>query len=194
MSDIANDPASGPNPQPRSRSRRLTWIVIVALAAGLTVGAATTSAFSRGPGFMGHGFGHGHWHGGFMRGPMTPAQIEDRADRVVRHVAIEIDATADQQDKLRAVVKGAIKDIVPMHDKVHTARAQARKLLTGPTVNRAEIERLRAEQVALVDAFSKRVAQALGDAGEILTVEQRKKLDDHLPPPGVPGPGRGWIR
>jgi Spy/CpxP family protein refolding chaperone len=135
------------------------------------------------------------WHGGgFMRGPMTTAQIEDRADRMVRHLAVEVDASNDQQDKLRAIAKAAVKDIVPMRDKVHAARTQARKLLTEPTVNRAEIERLRAEQVALADAFSKRITQALGDAGEILTVEQRKKIDDFLPSPGVPGPGRGWIR
>ena len=61
-----------------------------------------------------------------------------------------------------------------MREKVLTARQQARKLLTEPTVNRVEIERLRAEQIALADQFSKRVAQALGDAGEILNVEQRK--------------------
>jgi Spy/CpxP family protein refolding chaperone len=189
MSDTANTPAAAPNPQPpRGRTRKAAWIAVAVLAVGLT-GAAATSAFSRGP-----GFGPGHWHGGFMRGPMTPAQIEDRADRVVRHVAIELDATTDQQDKLRAVMKGAVTDIVPMREKVHAARTQARKLLTEPTVNRTEIERLRAEQVALADQFSRRVAQALGDAGEILNLEQRKKLDDFLPPPGVPGPGRGWIR
>ena len=62
----------------------------------------------------------------------------------------------------------------------------------------AEIERLRTEQVALVDTFSKRVAQALGDAGEVLNPEQRRKLADRLPPPGtIPplgGPPRFWNR
>jgi protein CpxP len=187
MSDAVNSPAPAPSPQPTGRRRRFTWIVVVAIAAGLTGGAAITKAFSHG------GFGP-PWRHGFMHGPMSPAQIEDRVDRVVRHVAIEIDATADQQDKLRAVMKGAVKDILPMRDKVHAARTQARKLLTDPIINRTEIERLRAEQVALADQFSRRVAQALGDAGEILTIDQRKKLDDFLPPPGVPGPGRGWIR
>ena len=190
MSDSEHTPAAAPNPQPpRGRTRKAAWIAVAVIAVGLT-GAAATSAFSRGP-----GFGPMHWHGGgFMRGPMTPAQIEDRADRMVRHLAVEVDASNDQQDKLRAIAKAAVKDIVPMRDKVHASREQARKLLTESTVNRAEIERLRAEQVALADAFSKRVAQALGDAGEILTVEQRKKIDDFLPHPGVPGPGRGWIR
>ncbi len=125
---------------------------------------------------------------------MTQSQIEDRADRMVRHLAVEVDASNDQQDKLRTIVKGAVKDIVPMRDKAHAARAQARKLLTEASVNRGEIERLRVEQITLADAFSKRVAQAIGDAGEVLNLEQRKKLDDFLPPPGVPGPGRGWIR
>jgi protein CpxP len=184
MTDLQTPPIEA-KPQPAARrGRRLTWIVVVALAAGLTTGAAATKAFSR-PG----SFAWQHFHG-----PMTTAQIEDRADRAVRHLAIEVDATNDQQERLRVIVRNAVKDIVPMRDKVQTARTQARRLLTEPTVNRAEIERLRAEQIMLADQFSRRVAQALGDAGEVLNAEQRKKLDDLLPPPGVPGPGRGWIR
>lgn len=191
MTDLETLPIENNRSQPALRGRRFGWIVVVALAAGLTAGAAVTTAFSHGSGM---GFGRGFGHHGFMRGPMTPAQIEDRADRMVRHLAIEVDASSDQQDKLRTIVRGAVKDVVPMRDKVHVARAQARNLLTEPAVNRAEIERLRAEQVALADQFSRRVAQAIGDAAEVLNAEQRKKLDDFLPPPGVPGPGRGWIR
>lgn len=201
-----------PNPQPRSRSRRITWIAVAALAVGVTVGAASTTAFSRGgPGF---GFGPGGWHGqGFMGRTFDPAQAEARADRMVRHLAVELDATNDQQDKLRAVVKNAVKDVLPMREKVQTAREQARKLLTEPTINRSEIEKLRAEHVALADTFSRRVAQAFTDAAEILTPDQRKKLDGLLPAGGrmgrgmghgmgpmdgdqgpMGGPGRGWNR
>jgi protein CpxP len=186
MADIStNNPAPEPTEPPRPASpRRFGWIVVVAMAAGLTLGAAGTKAFSRPGGFAWH-----HFHG-----PMTQGQIEDRADRMVRHAGIELDTTAEQQEKLRAIVKGAVKDIVPMREKVHAAREQARKLLVEPNINRGEIERLRTEQVALADQFSRRITQALGDAGDVLTLEQRKKLDDILPPPGVPGPGRGWIR
>jgi Spy/CpxP family protein refolding chaperone len=116
-----------------------------------------------------------------------PAKAEDRADRMVRHVAIDLEATDAQQDKLRAVVKAAVKDILPMREKMQSARLKARELLTQPTVDRAEIERFRTEQIALADAFSKRVSQAIGDAAEILTPDQRRKLNDHLPPPGGPG-------
>jgi periplasmic protein CpxP/Spy len=95
-------------------------------------------------------------------------------------------------------VKAALRDIVPMRDRALATRTQARALLTEPTINRAEIERVRTDQVALVDTFSKRVAQALGDAGEVLTPEQRRKLADRLPPAGaIPhlgGPPRFWNR
>jgi Spy/CpxP family protein refolding chaperone len=169
-------------------------IVVLIVAAGLT-GAAITSAFSRGPGFgqgFGPGFGPGHWHGGMMGGSFDPAQAEDRADRMVRHMAIELDATDAQQDKLRAVVKTAVKDLIPLRERAQSARLKARELLTQPTIDRAEIEKFRTEQVALADTFTKRVSQAIGDAAEILTPDQRRKLNDRLPPMG--GPGHPWNR
>ena len=189
MSDSTNSAIQAPGQSPPRRGRRTVWIVVLVVAAGLT-GAAATRAFSHGPGFgpgfHGGGFGPGHWHGSFM--PFSPARIEDRADRMVRHLAIELDASNEQQDKLRAVVKGAVQDLVPMREKAQAARGRARELLTRPTVDRAELERFRTEQLALEDAFSKHVAQAVGDAAEILTPEQRRKLNDRLPPPGGPGP------
>jgi hypothetical protein len=57
----------------------------------------------------GPGFGPGGWRpGGWMGGPPDPAQIEKHVDRAIRHIAIEIDATTEQQDKLRAIVKAAL--------------------------------------------------------------------------------------
>jgi len=167
----------------RGRGRAAFILLIVALAAGL-FGALITKSFSQ-------GFGS-PWHGAMMGGPMTPAQIEDRADRAVRHLAIEIDANADQQTKLQGIVKGAITDLAPMREKAIAARQRARELLTQPTIDRTAIEKLRAEQIASVDAFSKRAAQAIGDAAEVLTPDQRRKVNDLLPPAG--GYWRPWHR
>jgi protein CpxP len=149
MSDNPNTPLSG-TILPPSRGRRTGWIVAAVIAAGLT-GAAASSALSHG-----FGFGPGGWHGRFMGGPFDPKQIEDRADRIVRHVAIEIDATNDQQEKLRNVVRTAVRDILPMREKTQAARMRARELLTQDKVDRAEIEKFRTEQAALADVFSKR--------------------------------------
>jgi protein CpxP len=173
---------------PRHRGRTILVVLIVALAAGL-FGAFVTTSFSQ-------GFGPS-WHRGMggpmgMWGPPGPAQIEDRADRMVRHLAIEIDANAEQQAKLEGIIKGAIKEVAPMRDKFLAARQQARELLTQPTVDRAALEKLRAEQIATADALSKRVVQAIGDAAEVLTPDQRRKVNDLLPPAG--GYWRPWHR
>jgi protein CpxP len=187
MTEIVTNPGT-PAPAPRRRGRAALLALLVALGVGTTAFFAG-QAFSQ-PGFG--PFGHGGWHGrGFMMGQMDPAQIEDRADRMVRHLAIEVDATAEQQERLRAVVKSAVKDLLPMREKAQAARQRGRELLTQATIDRAAIEAFRAEQIAQVDAISKRVAQAVTDAASVLTVEQRRKIEEHTRPrPGF----WGWRR
>jgi Spy/CpxP family protein refolding chaperone len=171
------DNASGPHPAnpdpvPRRR-RRWPFVTAVALAAALTGGIATHAASQ-------HRFG-GYWHGpGFMMGPFDPARAEERADKMTRHVAIEIDATAEQQEKLRAIVKAAVRDLLPMREKAQSARQRGRELLIQPTVDRAAIEAFRAEQMGLADTASRRIAQALAEAADVLTFEQRRKIGERL--------------
>lgn len=181
-----SDQLSSERPRPR-RGRAIAGVLIVALA-GALVGAFVSQSFSQ-------GFGP-PWHmtvGGPIGGPLTQQQMADRADRMVRHIAIEIDANADQQAKLEAIVKSAVGDLVPMRDKMLAAHQQMRDLLTQTTIDRGAIEKLRADQIATVDALSKRLAQAVGDAAEVLTPDQRRKLGDMLPPHGGPGGGY-WHR
>jgi periplasmic protein CpxP/Spy len=188
MTEITTNPGA-PAPVRRRRGRAAFFALLIALGVGTTAFFAG-QAFSQ-PGFG--PFGHGGWHGrGFMMGQMDPAQIEDLADRLVRHLAIEVDATNEQQERLRAVVKSAVRDLVPMREKAHAARQRGRELLLGSTIDRAAIEAFRAEQLALADTASKRVVQALADASSILTAEQRRKIEDHLRP--RPGFWGGWRR
>jgi periplasmic protein CpxP/Spy len=177
VSDLSNQaaPTGGQNaPAPRRRGRGWLFITTIALAAAFT-GALTTRAVTHG------GFGPGYWHGrGFMGGPLSPADIESRADRAVRHAAIELDATPEQQEKLRSIVKAAVKDLLPVREKAQAARQRGAELLTQPTLDRAAIEAFRVEQMALAEAASKRFAQALADMSEVLTPEQRRKVGEHL--------------
>ncbi|HLK83603.1 MAG TPA: Spy/CpxP family protein refolding chaperone [Xanthobacteraceae bacterium] len=131
------------------------------------------------------------WQSGLFDGAIE-AFVEAHADRLIRHLSIEIDATAEQQDKLRAIVRDAVKDLLPMREKIQTARATARELLTQQTIDRAAIEKFRAEQIATHDAASKRLVQAVGDAAEVLTPEQRRKISDMLPGRGGPWGGGFW--
>ena len=159
-------------------------LVAVALVAGLT-GNILSKAFGQGDSWH-----HIGWHGGgFFGGPLSPAQIDDRIDRMTKHMAIELDATADQQVKIANIAKAAVADLRPLHEKAHATRAQALALLTAPTVDRSAIERLRAEKIGLAETASKRIAQALADAAEVLSPEQRRKVADWM---AFPRPG--WAR
>ena len=173
------------NPAAVRRPRRWPALVAVAIVAAFTGAAATNAVGQWTP-----GWGHHGWGPGFMRGPMTPAEIEDRVDRGIRHAAIELDATPEQLEKLRAIAKAAVQDLVPMGEKARSARERGVQLLLQPKVDRAAIEAFRAEQIAQVDAISKRVAQAVTDAASILTVEQRRKIEEHT----RPRPGFWWRR
>jgi len=172
MTDQTNPP--GPSPAPtRSSGRTATFVVAliaVALVAG-TAGNMLSTAFGQG-----FGWHHRGWHDGVFGGPLSPAQIDDRIERMTKHAAIELDASADQQTKLAGIFKAAVGDLRPLREKAQAARAQAVTLLTAPTVDRTAIERLRAEQIALAETASKRIAQALSDAAEVLNPEQRKKI------------------
>jgi Spy/CpxP family protein refolding chaperone len=163
-------PANAAQPRPR-RARGWLFITVIALVAAFT-GALTTRAFTQ-------GFGPG-WHGRGFMGALTPAEAEDRADRFIRHAAIELDATPDQQEKLRTIARAAVKDLLPMREKAKAARERVTTLLSQPALDRAAIEAFRAEQMALAEAASKRLAQAVGDASEVLTPEQRRKIAEHI--------------
>jgi|SRR5262245_31831313 len=158
------------------RGRRGTFLVALvaaALLAGIT-GNLLSKAFGQGISWQ-----HINWHGGgFFGGPLSPAQIDDRIDRMTKHMAIELDATAEQQAKLATIAKAAVADLRPLQEKARAARAQAVTLLTAPTIDRSAIERLRAENIGLAETASKRITQALADAAEVLSPEQRRKVAD----------------
>ena len=85
------------------RAKAVLFVTLVAVSAGI-VGSVATRAFGHGP---------GHWRAGIF----TPAQIEQRVDRAIKHLAIEADATAEQQAKLAAIANAATKDLLPLREK-----------------------------------------------------------------------------
>ena len=160
------------HPQPPRRLRRVLLVASVAVAAAMA-GAFANSAYSQ-------GFGPPWQHRPFWNQTFDPAAIEDRADRMVRHLAVEVDATAEQQEKLRAVVRSAVRDLLPLREKAMNSRMRGRELLTQTTIDRAAIESLRNDQMALADQASSRVAQAIADAASVLTPEQRRKIAERI--------------
>ena len=167
----SSNPDQAPSNRRSRRGALLLALVAVALLAGIT-GNLLSKAFGQGDSWH-----HIGWHdGGVFGGSLSPAQIDDRIDRMTKHMAIELDATADQQVKVANILKAAVADLRPLHEKAHATRAQAVALLTAPTIDRSAIERLRAEKIELAETASKRIAQALADVADVLSPEQRRKL------------------
>jgi periplasmic protein CpxP/Spy len=195
-------------PQGGLPRRRFTYVAAV-FATGVLVGAFAGSSAGQDlgrrmlapvPGMAAFAAGFAaDWQSGLFDGAIE-ALVEAHADRLIRHLSIDIDATADQQEKLRAIVRDAIKDLLPVREKMRAARTTARELLTQQTIDRAAIEKFRTDQIAVHDAASKRLVAAVADAAEVLTSEQRRKVSDMLPGRGGywgpwwgRGPGRVLI-
>jgi Spy/CpxP family protein refolding chaperone len=168
MSNTTQSPDPGRKPR-RSFFRRAA---IATLIGGLTAGIGY-KAFAHG--------GYGGWHrGGFMAGPLDPAQVDEHVERMLKHLYVEIDATDEQKQRLAPIVKQAVKDLLPLRDKAGEARKRAAELLTQDSVDRAAIEALRTEQLQLVEQGSRRFTQALADVADVLTPAQRRQVAQHF--------------
>ena len=163
---------TAPQPAPRRNAGRFTLLLILVGLGGAIAGGLATNAFGQAP---------MPWHvRPFMGAPFDPAQVDRHIERVIKHLAVEADASADQQAKLVDIAKSAVNDLLPLREKLRANRAQALDLFTAGNVDRAAIERLRSEQLALAETASKRISQALGDAAEVLNPEQRRTLVDRV--------------
>ena len=157
------------NPNSGNRRRFFKRAAIATLIGGIAAGIGI-KAFA-------HGGGYGGWHrGGFAAGPLDPAAVDEHLERMLKHLYVEIDATEEQKQRLAPIVKQAAKDLLPLREKMQAARKQAIELLTRDTIDRGAIEALRAEQLQLAEQASRRIAQSLADAAEVLTPAQRKEL------------------
>ncbi len=134
-----------------------------ALAGALTLGACH------------HGGWHGHHHPG-MHGQMDPQEAARRIDKTVNWVLDDVKASPEQKQRVAEIAKAAMNDLMPLREQHRAARARAVELLAQPVIDRAAAEQLRAQELQLAETLSKRVTQALLDAAEVLTPEQRGQL------------------
>ncbi len=161
---------------------------VIALATGIAIaisGFFGVQAFANSNAY-GHmklyasynGGGHGGHHKSFADIP--DAEIEAQIERMVKHVAIEIDATQEQQAKITALVTAVAKDLKPVHDRMRATGKEIRDLLLADTIDRTALETLRAERLAEGERISKNLVNALADVAEVLSPEQRKVLDERI--------------
>ncbi len=145
---------------------------------GMGTGMGHGGGWGQGHGMMGHGMmghgmmGHGMMGRGMMGGGMMGFGPLARIDDALSSVG----ATADQKQKIFAIGRQAMTELMPLRERRYVARTRLQELLKAPNFDRAAIEKLRADEFAAYDAASKRAAQALSDAAEVLNPQQRQAL------------------
>ena len=152
--------------------RGSAWI-IGAIGIGIAIGG-TGVALAAMPG------------GGWGHGPRL-AMVQ----QVVHRALDSVGATTTQEDKVHDIVAATFTDLDRDAGIREAVRKQVLDLLRAPTIDRAAVEKLRAEQIARFDAVSKKVVGAVLDAADQLTPDQRTKLAERV----AEGPRRGpWGR
>ena len=154
----------------RKRVRRWTLAGLAAVAAG-AFGFHSVLHAGDGPGC---GPGRFMRHGG--PGPMDAETVAKFIDWRVSAMLSKVDATPEQKTRIGDIAKAAAREMAPLREQHRAARAKAMELLVAPTVDRAALEKLRAEELQLAETLSRRVTQAVADAAEVLTPAQREKL------------------
>jgi Spy/CpxP family protein refolding chaperone len=158
-----------------ARPARRRWALLgasmlsLAAAGALLHQGAHAQPMMFGPG----GHGPGGWHGGLDGDPAAQAK---RIEAMVAFMLADVDATAEQRDRIATIMKGAANDLQANRRSHMEARRQAMTLLAAPTIDRAQLEKLRVEQMQLGDNASRRMLQAMIDSAEVLTPAQRAKL------------------
>ena len=148
--------------------RRSRWIVASGIAVLALAGVGAAGAMGGGGG-MGHQMMEiGMKHGGNFAG------------RGLHRAFSAVDATAEQEDRIWAIIDDARAELRPMMREFRDTRAQALELMAAPAIDRAAAETMRAERIAAIDEASKKLTEAAIEAAEVLTPEQRAKFAEQL--------------
>ena len=163
------------NPQTAPTFSRRWTLAAIAAASVAIAGAALAwhgHAHAQGP-----GHGH-HMHGGWEQ--MDPEVMGKRIEAMTALRLAEIDATTEQKSRIAAIMKAAANDLSPLRGQGRDLRRKSMQLLAAPTIDRAQLEAVRAQQIQLHETASRRMLQARADAAEVLTPEQRAKLAERM--------------
>ncbi len=152
----------------RSRKGRIAAAIAgVVILGGIALGAASVSA-------------HGDRGWGRHHGPVSLESMQERAKDKIAWFSGKVDANAGQQKELEAIADALVADLFPM---VEQHRAQRRALiteLTRPEFDRVAVDAIRRDMIASLDSGSASLVDALAQASEVLTPEQRQQLSERM--------------
>ena len=143
--------------------RGMKWML-----SGMVVAVAATFALSAWA--MPGGHGHRGMDGsGMMMGGRGAERMLDG-----------VNATDAQRTQIRQIFKAAADDMRGQREQRRALHERGLQIFSAPTVDAAAAESLRQQMLALHDQASKRRMQAMVDASQVLTPEQRVKLAERM--------------
>jgi Spy/CpxP family protein refolding chaperone len=146
-----------------NRKSKVSRIVLVAAATVAVVASALVYAHQ----------------GTTHHGPMGAHGMQMHLDHIQVMLG-RVGASDAQKTQINETLKSAFNDMKVLHERHSQVLEQFHQLLLAPTVDRARIESLRAEQIKAMDEASKRMVGAIDDAAEILTPDQRTALAEEV--------------
>ncbi|MDT9001907.1 periplasmic heavy metal sensor [Paucibacter sp. APW11] len=163
------------SPTPSSAfTRRFGWLTrktVIAFASGALMASGLAAVAGEGMPAM-----HAH----MAASASTPQGAAAHADKMLKHLYAEIDATPAQQAAIGPLVKQAVQDLFPLRQQAHSAHAQALQLVQQTPIDRAALENARQQHLQLADQASRRLVQLIADIGDQLTPAQRQQLVQHI--------------
>jgi Spy/CpxP family protein refolding chaperone len=147
-------------------SRGVKWML-----SGMVVAVAATFALSAWamPG------GHGHHGMGDMGGYGMM-----RGGRGIDRMLDGLNATDAQRSQIRQIFRAAADDLKAQREQRRALHERGLQVFSAPNVDAAAVESLRQQMVQLHDQASKRRMQAMLEASQVLTPEQRAKLAERM--------------
>ncbi len=156
----------------RGQGHRLVTVLALAALVGLAgiVGAGAVWATGRGGWRPFHRIGGG----------AGPAFMKLHAEFIVDRALQQADATDEQRREIEAIVERVFAEHKALRAEGQALHEELAAVLTADKVDRAQLETLRQRQLALIEKGSRQITQAVGDAGDVLTAEQRRQLVEWL--------------
>ncbi|MBT3343749.1 MAG: periplasmic heavy metal sensor [Gemmatimonadetes bacterium] len=154
----------------RPRTRHL-WIGAM-LAALASIGA-----------IAGCNRSHGHWrHDGHhaMHEGQTPEAARELLQSRLKWALKALDADEAQKEKIHAIGDSAVTQLHPLIRLHHDHRNDLIDALTADEIDRDELDRLRRAELEIAETASRRAIEALTDIAEVLNLEQRAQLREHM--------------
>jgi Spy/CpxP family protein refolding chaperone len=150
---------------PSNPKRRRVGLIAIAATLAVIAGGALAFAHS----------GGGH-HG------MMAGNSQEHLEHV-QAMLTKIGASDAQKQQIEGILKPAFEDMKVAHESHSAAFKQFHEAIMAPSIDRARLESLRAEQIKSLDEASKRLVTAISDAAEVLSPDQRaalaKAIEEH---------------